>query len=783
MKRFEGTTLLVMAAGALLLAACNPSGWRDFSIPFEPPGPGLPTIQDVSYLLDAPAGKHGFLTSQDDEFVFEDGTRHLVFGTNLTFRTNFPPCDTPDGTCDAADDDTCSISSAMAERLARYGINTVRLHHLDSVAAGIGIFDEAGLSGPVPNTLALDQEQLARLGCLIRELRQRGIYININLSTVRRYLEGDGVEEHDIIPRQGAKNVFWEARIKELAETFNRQLLREWVNPYTGLALADDPAVAFIELLNENSLSVGWAAGRTNYEGPYSEEHYRANRIPPHYRDLLNGMWAAWLEARYGTVAALEAGWNDGTGTALDPEETAFDAVQRHDPTTLVLDVYSVTRYRDTHTFHAEIEVSFWQDMMADLRNTSPGGIGVKVPIGASNNNYRLLHQNNVTAFSDFTDVHFYWDHPSGGSGGDQHNLSGLRQVARQGREHIPIEEEMAAYAAVGKPAVVSETNRPWPNEWRAETPTTAFYLAFQGWNGMYNFCWENIHELGDEVWSRNYCSKSFSPRSDPVQLALFPTMALAFAGGYITPGTDTVELVYTNEERLDVFRVLEEVDWMVEGGFDTKHAFTRRIRRNFQPGATPPTPWTWADYQAEYGLSELSPPYLNSTGELLLDADLDGTPANPRSRLVVMAPGLQGAVGDFGGDTEARPGHIEMTLYQPFATVLLVSLDGRPLAQSQLMLLTTVAKGENTGQKWNAARTNLTNIGRAPTRIQRVTGRISLRDIAGLETLEVYNTDTVGARTTQVSTTVQSPTELTFPIGDSVWYAIGQPQELDQVR
>ena len=32
-------------------------------------------VMDFSYLLDAPAGKHGFITERDGHFYFEDGTR------------------------------------------------------------------------------------------------------------------------------------------------------------------------------------------------------------------------------------------------------------------------------------------------------------------------------------------------------------------------------------------------------------------------------------------------------------------------------------------------------------------------------------------------------------------------------------------------------------------------------------------------------------------------------------------------------------------------------------
>lgn len=755
-------------------------GWQNFSIPLTGPGEGLPTIQDVTDWQDSPAGKHGFLRVEGDGFAFEDGTPFVVFGTNLVFRANFPPCDTPDGTCDADAGDTCSLSAQMAERMARYGINTVRLHHLDRIVAGVGIFDVAGLQASPPTSVALDEGQLGRLGCLVHELKQRGIYLNVNLNTMRRYLAGDGVVEHDLIQRWGAKHVFWEDRIAELARLYHRQLLREWVNPYTGLALADDPAVAFVELLNENSLMSGWAHGKTTCEGAFDQAAAEANCIPPHYRDTLDAHWSTWLSERYSDHLALVAAWDDGTGSPGDPSESTLSQVRRRSALDLVQNGYSITRYHDTLSFHAEIEVAFWQAMQADLRGAE---IGVRVPISASNNNYRLVHQREIARHSDLADLHFYWDHPVGGAGGALHNLAALRQVGKAQREHIPIEEQMAPWAIAGMPVVLSETNHSWPNEYRAETATTALYGAFQGWNGIYNFNWEAIRTLDDAVWSDNYPTMNFQTRSDPVQLALFPLMRLAFAEGWVSAGQDPVELSYTEDEVLDCFRVNEEVDWMVSGGFDTRLAWVRPIRRSFEEGSVPSEPRQASDYAAAFGLTPLASPYVSSTDELLLDADLDGTPEDPRARLVVRSARLQGALGDFGGDTEDRAPLMTMRIAERFATVLLASRDGEPLARSGLMLLTTVARGENTGQEWNAERTNLTEVGFAPTRLERVTGTVTLRGIEGLATLQVFDTDEQGRRLARIVPISQSDDELSFHLGGSVWYAIGQPEALATIR
>ncbi len=57
-------------------------------------------------------------------------------------------------------------------------------------------------------------------------------------------------------------------------------------NPFTGLSLAQDPAVAFVEILNENGLIQKW------YDGGL-------DRLPEPYAGQLRAKWIRWLAQRY----------------------------------------------------------------------------------------------------------------------------------------------------------------------------------------------------------------------------------------------------------------------------------------------------------------------------------------------------------------------------------------------------------------------------------------------------------------------------------------------------
>ena len=68
-------------------------------------------------------------------------------------------------------------------------------------------------------------------------------------------------------------------------------------NRFTGLPLAKDPAVAFVEIINENGIIQKWLDGGLD-------------RLPAGYAAQLQSRWNDWLVARYTNDAAMLAAWN-----------------------------------------------------------------------------------------------------------------------------------------------------------------------------------------------------------------------------------------------------------------------------------------------------------------------------------------------------------------------------------------------------------------------------------------------------------------------------------------
>ena len=182
---------------------------------------------DYSFLLDAPAGKYGFTRVEGKHFVNDNGPIRFN-ATNLTGAANFP---------------THQEAVRMAARMARFGINCVRLHFMDS-PYGNGTF---GLPNEPcifdlsdPDDRRFDPVILDRLEFLIYQFKKAGIYVDVNLHVARHFYGWKG------------KNAI-DAHVQEKELEYAHDLLTH-VNPYTGLALVNDPCVAVIELNNEDAI-------------------------------------------------------------------------------------------------------------------------------------------------------------------------------------------------------------------------------------------------------------------------------------------------------------------------------------------------------------------------------------------------------------------------------------------------------------------------------------------------------------------------------------------------
>ena len=221
----------------------DPSRWRAYHVETKKDGwqPVEPSKEvasgsalDASGLLDAPAGKRGFVTIKGGRLAFADGGRARFFGVQALPPVAFQEPERAD---------------ALADRLARSGVNLVRLGDLDSAyGPARSLFDDAR-----EDTKALDPVALGRLDHLIAALKKRGIYVAIELQSARRFRPEDDVPLVPLLPIGGGPAAIFDPKLRDALFKTADALLGH-VNPETGLALKDDPALAWVALFGEVSL-------------------------------------------------------------------------------------------------------------------------------------------------------------------------------------------------------------------------------------------------------------------------------------------------------------------------------------------------------------------------------------------------------------------------------------------------------------------------------------------------------------------------------------------------
>ncbi len=257
--------------------------------PFQISYGGETNATSVAHLLDAPAGKHGFVRVAGGNFVTDAGPIRFN-GTNITGPANFPEHD---------------VADRLAARLARLGINCVRLHFMDTWYKNFMDERKQGiLADDAETQRKLSPEQLDKLDYMIATFKKHGIYVNMNLHVGRTLDERDGLPGGS--PWANKTVGQFMPRMVELQKEYARDLLTH-VNRYTGNAYTDEPAVAMIEISNEDQGLVKFG---------------RAGRIPSlgkPFRDELVRQWNAWLHAKYPSEEAIRSAWMRDAGT-LGPE-------------------------------------------------------------------------------------------------------------------------------------------------------------------------------------------------------------------------------------------------------------------------------------------------------------------------------------------------------------------------------------------------------------------------------------------------------------------------------
>jgi len=442
--------------------------WKTFTYPNGvEPGSAL----DFAFMTgDQAAGHLGKLQVTGDQFVFEKAPERPVrfFGGNLC----------ADGTV---------MNDAELEyfprRLKQLGYNAVRLHHFDNLVVKAG------------DKLTFDPVNLDRFFKTFATLKKNGLYVTIDLYISRLNGFEDGAK-HNFNAR---KILAWFApEGRKNFEAYARQLLTT-KNPYTGLSLADDPALITVGLINENPRIATF-------------EELKYPNSDPFWNKVFKGPFEQWC-ARKGIPATDKPDRTTWAHFMMDSHTESF------------------THFRDF------------------LRT-----LGVTVPvsdISSSKNLILAVPRNNF----DYVDVHYYHDHPEVAEGFKfpyvYTNTSSLETF------ELPLQSSSARI--LGRPMMMTELHYCAPNSFRAEGgAATGAYCALQNINGIFDFNTVAFERSwGDPVSGKRRVLGCFSVFDDPLALLNTYVTALLYARGDVKPATMEFTLnvspkIYANDNALD---------------------------------------------------------------------------------------------------------------------------------------------------------------------------------------------------------------------------------------
>lgn len=616
-------------------------------------GPTLASPLPQALPVEPSAGARGFVSvGPDGHLRFADGTRARFWGVNLYQHNAIPAKDDAD---------------AFARTLAATGFNLVRIHHVDMPLVGL-VNPKRGQAGQPP----LDPELADRLDYFLSRCKEHGIYLLLEVATLRTFTAADGVRDPGGAPQGHKLYPMWE---DDWRDAYLAWFETMWgrTNPYTRLRYADDPMVALLELSNEHSLIASWGG--------------ILEALPTAHLARLDARWNAWLQARYANEDALATAWRGGPRGGLEPGESLGGGggpgtVRRAPAASSFAEPWPEARRRDLMAFYQELEGAFYGAV-----SDKATALGFHVPI-VPTLSYGRADLQALHAPWQVADMHYEWDVAAGGE------LRNTSAIARPWDQDL---FQAATTAVAGRAFIVSEFNHPSPNRFMAEAPLLwATMASVQDWDALVWFSFQLSNDPADASWLWD----QFDLRAATVKLAQSPTASSLFRGGWIAPAAgyaplqwsaDAVKL-FASFGRTPLGADLADPTWFL----------AHRIRTVFAEdpvAAVPGTPTPGVGWWPDPGI-------------LLID--------RPELRARIGPPGLPGAG---GGGVREVPG-LTVSL-EDWAAVSLASADGKPLAEASRAVLTVATRQENSGMEWGWNGRYLRTPGTAPILVEPARGTI----------------------------------------------------------
>ena len=615
-------------------------------------------LLDLRSLNEKVAGENGFvrLAPNGESFVLGNGYPVRFWGVTTNVQRDRSPADLVH----------------HARFLAKRGVNMVRLH---------GALEPKDKNARLTD---VDAKTIDEAWKLVAAMKKEGIYVTFSpywSGSVKHVPAQWGLEDW---PENQAPFglLFFNAKLQEGYKGWLKALLAP-PNPYTGIPLASDPALAIIQLQNEDSL-LFWTA----------------QIIKGKQAELLGRQFGDWLKVKYGSVAKAFQAWGNDSVQEDRPREGIVG----------LLLVWEWTQARsggrkrrldDQLQFYAEKMYDFNREIERYLRED----LGCKQLVNAGN--WRTADAaklddaerwsytaNEVLAINRYySPVHMGTDRGWRINPGDFfEDVSVLKR---------PRELPLSLKQAVGHPMMVTESHWVPPLGYQAEGPFLV--AAYQSLTGVDVFYW---FATGEAEWSNqdraewDSASRAKWAIATPMILGQFPAAALLFREGYVKEGEPVVD------EHRTLNQIWERVPPILaeDTGYDPNRDLGDSARRAGSNGAVDPLAFLVGPVKVSYD----SKPERTRVADLgpFIDQKEKTVRANTRQvrwdyghgLCIIDAPAAQGATGFLNTVAPVELSTVTIGSENIYASVLIVSLDRKALSESRRVLVQVGTRARPTG-------------------------------------------------------------------------------------
>ncbi len=665
----------ILAALPLLFGSCGAAveegsqaepadgGWP-FAYPANKPRrPGAKDLLDLRSLNEAVAGQSGFVRRSDDgnDFVLGDGTpaRFWAVGSDV-FRQS------PEAI------------ARHARFLAKMGVNLARLHA------------QVAPKGPGSKLTDVDEKEIDGIWRFVAEARKQGIYTTISpYWATGKDAAGWGLEGYGQGDLWGL--LFFDETLQKGYKAWARALYAR-PNPHTGTPLAKDPAVALIQVQNEDSL-LFWT---TQTLKPAAKARFAAR-------------FAGWLAKKYGSVADARKAWGVPDQPGDDPAQGRVGLLGIY-PMTIRQSGGMARRVADEVAFHAETQRAFYASMARYYRDD----LGCGQLINASN--WRTADQARM-------DDAERWTYAATDVIAANHYYNGGAHVGPQSGWRVDPGDRFSQKSALvdprglpfnlkqvaGHPMILTESSWVTPLAFQSEGPfLVAVYQSLTGVDAFYWFS-ANHPEYDEDPFFPYQKVKGQAPLlkfscAIPPILGSFPAAAVLFRKGYVRQGTPVVHEERTLQSLWD-----RDPPMIAEDP-----AFDPNRDRGQGPAAAAAGPAATAVDPLAFLAGPVEVVYGGDPAKTRVSADLPRLIDRDKKRVrsvtgevtldygkgtcTVDAPKAQGACGFLAKAGPIQLRDLSIRSSNPYASVLVVPLDDRPLASSLRVLVQVATAARPTG-------------------------------------------------------------------------------------